>query len=182
MKTIIYIFLPIIFLLVACEEDSQQSPNEEEVIEEIFYYLNMFNEGQSCDSVFLYKDSAHFITRVRCDTLPLADTTFQYDLSPSSYTYQNFVTQQSVSYDSLVRFINLDKFSQFEDTTYEKIINLGINWKIRIKTNKRTIEKYFTTVGLRDENLYAEDMFRNFFHFKEYYRRWLDYLRLTKEK
>ena len=175
MKTIIYIFLPIIFFLVACEEDSQQSPNEEEVIEEIFFREFSTNEGYACDSLFLKEDSTRYIHKYKCNNAPIFDIAF---LNKGTQTFTDTLTDDSTptltlkyNFSQISKAINIDKFMELADFSKHTVYNsiADMKYTIKIKTNLREKNVFFEFEE-KGENAFQDSIINKLILFSRYHR------------
>lgn len=183
MKTIIYILLPIIFFLVACEEDSQQSPKEE-IIEEILYYEYGINEDLFRDSIIINNDYTHLFVQKKVNNIYDIDTILFHKDVLSSFidtVHANNMTsyylyEQHVSAEDIIKSIDIEKFAELKDTTSDE--NLQSEYaRIVVKTNYRTISKLFTIRG-RSENIpFVSDLFKNMYSFITYNYFWSSVIR-----
>lgn len=175
MKNLLILAMLTIFIF-ACKDEGAEGPQEEEVIEEIFFHHYVDTDGNICDSVYINKETTTVIFKRFCENEPLFDTTFYNkdvgdSFIDSTFFDYDFTFEIQANLDSIFNFIDIERFFEFDDTTYINLTSAsgGLNSKIKLTTNLR--EKNIVLKGKfsDEENPYMKEIYLHLEIFNYYH-------------
>ncbi len=159
--------------LYSCKDEERPIQQEEEVIEEINYYVTSGDYGLYCDSLYLKKETTKAVLKKTCDGEAIYSDTFINDEVKSfvDTIISNSSTFSIVDdFNSISNYLDSINFFELSDTvTFLTPADGPKSWVLDIKTNKRS-KLIIITPNYTNQNLIIEELVQRLENFRNYHQ------------